>query len=185
MGKIILVTGGARSGKSKFAEDLTASLSDKVCYIATSEPFDEEMKDRIKKHIKQRPSHWKTIEAYEGLSNVVDEISRNYKVGMLDCITVMVNNLMYHSKIDFENAKHEVIDGFEKKIVNEISELIISIKKNSIDFIIVTNEIGLGIVPENRYVRIYRDIIGRVNQYIAKNSDEVYLIVSGISVPIK
>ena len=185
MGKIILVTGGARSGKSQFAEQLSDMRSEKICYIATSESFDDEMKDRIKKHIAQRPSHWETIEAYKNLGPIINSISNSYDLAMLDCVTVMINNLMFHSNIDFEKDTLDIINEFEKRVIQEIGDMLIAVKSNPIDLVVVTNEIGLGIVPGNRYTRIYRDIVGRANQFIAKQSDEVHLIVSGINIKIK
>lgn len=185
MGKIIYISGGARSGKSIFAEKMCKDLSDKVAYIATSEIFDEEMRDRVKKHKAQRPKSWDTYEAYKDLDEIVRSISENNDTALLDCLTVMVNNLMFHSNIDIETASFDDIDKLEQSIDAEITKLIGAAVSQDINLVIVSNEIGMGIVPENKLSRIYRDIIGRSNQKCAAMSDEAYFVVSGIAVKIK
>lgn len=185
MGKIIYISGGARSGKSIFAEETCKDLSDKVAYIATSEIFDEEMKDRVKKHKAQRPDSWDTYEAYRDLDKIMESISRNNDTALLDCLTVMVNNLVFHSDIDIETASFDELDKLEKSIAEETSKLLSSARRLDINLVIVSNEIGMGIVPENKLSRIYRDIIGRSNQKCAAMSDEAYFVVSGIAVKIK
>lgn len=185
MSKITLVTGGARSGKSSFAEMLCKEKSNNVSYIATAIPFDDGMKDRIKKHKEQRPKDWNTFEIemdiYKELKNIIEKS----EVVLLDCITVLINNIIFYQKIDFSSISYEEIDLLEYKVKNEFEKMIKIIRNSNIDFVFVTNEIGLGIVPENKLARIYRDIVGRINQYIAKNSDEVYFVISGIPNKIK
>lgn len=185
MSKITLVTGGARSGKSNFAEELCKKKSSKVSYIATAIPFDDGMKDRIKKHKDQRPNYWNTFEIKMNVYKNLDEIIKKSDVILLDCVTVLVNNIIFYDDLDFDNITYKEVDKLELKVKNEFKNIIEIIKKSKIDFIFVTNEIGLGIVPENKLARIYRDIVGRMNQYIAKNSDEVYFVVSGIPNKIK
>lgn len=185
MSKITLVTGGARSGKSSFAEMLCKEKSNNVSYIATAIPFDDGMKDRIKKHKEQRPKDWNTFEIemdiYKELKNIIEKS----EVVLLDCITVLINNIIFYQKIDFSSISYEEIDLLEYKVKNEFEKMIKIIRNSNINFVFVTNEIGLGIVPENKLARIYRDIVGRINQYIAKNSDEVYFVISGIPNKIK
>jgi adenosylcobinamide kinase/adenosylcobinamide-phosphate guanylyltransferase len=185
MSKVTLVTGGARSGKSNFAEELCKKKSSKVSYIATAIPFDDGMKDRIKKHKDQRPNYWNTFEIKMNVYKNLDEIIKKSDVILLDCVTVLVNNIIFYDELDFDNITYKEVDKLELKVKNEFKNIIEIIKKSKIDFIFVTNEIGLGIVPENKLARIYRDIVGRMNQYIAKNSDEVYFVVSGIPNKIK
>ncbi|WXR61637.1 bifunctional adenosylcobinamide kinase/adenosylcobinamide-phosphate guanylyltransferase [Peptostreptococcaceae bacterium AGR-M142] len=185
MSKITLVTGGARSGKSFFAENICEVKSKKISYIATAIPFDDGMKDRIKKHKQQRSKNWNTFEIKMDIYKELDKIINVSDVVLLDCITVLVNNIIFYENLDFESITYEEIDILESKVKNEFENMIKIIKKSEIDFVFVTNEIGLGIVPENKLSRIYRDIVGRINQYIAKNSDEVYFVISGIPNKIK
>ncbi len=180
-----MVTGGARSGKSSFSEELCKDVSEKVAYIATSTAFDEGMKDRIKKHRKSRPQHWKTYEAYKDIYKLIGDIKKNHDTVLLDCVTLLVNNLMFDFDINWDKISREKIDDIEYYINEQIIKLIESIKNTDLYFVFVTNELGMGIVPENRLSRIYRDIAGRINQKIATLSDEVYLVVSSIPVKIK
>ncbi len=184
--KIILVTGGARSGKSSFAEKLITDLGEKIAYIATAVPFDEGMKDRIKKHRESRPKDWTTYEIYKDIYKHIEDISKEHDAVLLDCITILVTNLMLENHdIDWDNADWEKIDEIEVNIKNQIELLIKNLRNSKMACVIVTNELGMGIVPENRLSRIFRDIAGRINQYVASNSDEAYLAVSGIPVKIK
>ncbi|WP_038287954.1 bifunctional adenosylcobinamide kinase/adenosylcobinamide-phosphate guanylyltransferase [Acetivibrio straminisolvens] len=187
MGKFILVTGGARSGKSSFAESLAQKSNNEngVLYIATSIPFDEEMKKRVKKHREQRPSGWTTLEAYRDFDVKLGEVGAGKKYILLDCITLMVSNIILEKCIDWnilpENAECEA----EQEVTCEIEKLLSAVKALDVTFIAVTNEVGMGIVPENKLSRIFQDIAGRVNQMLAKNADDVYFCVSGIPVKIK
>jgi adenosylcobinamide kinase/adenosylcobinamide-phosphate guanylyltransferase len=184
--KIILITGGARSGKSSFAEKLAADSSQKVAYIATAIPFDEGMKDRIKKHKNSRPNYWMTYEIYKDIYKYIDQISQNYDVILLDCVTILVTNLMFENhEIHWDTIKREEIDKIEIHIKKQISLLIDEMKTSKIKSILVTNEVGMGIVPENKLSRVFRDIAGRINQFIAGSADEVYFTVSGIPMKIK
>ena len=185
MGRLVVVTGGARSGKSSFAENLAKDCNCDVVYIATSIPFDDEMRSRIKKHVEQRPSYWKTIEAYKDMDkHLVNEKSEPIAI-LLDCITIMITNLMLDTSLDWDKASNEEIEGVEAGIKMEIEKLLKVINIKASTFILVTNEIGMGIVPENRLSRIFRDVAGRINQMLAKAADEVYLCISGIPVKIK
>jgi len=177
MGKTILITGGARSGKSEFAENYAKSLGENVLYIATSIPFDDEMKDRVDKHKKRRPSTWKTLEKYKSFT----PIDVQYDAVLLDCATIMSTNIMFDYRQNWEDSLQEDIDKIEEIILNEFKNLLNSFE----NLIIVTNEVGLGIVPDNKTSRIFRDIAGIVNKYIASVSDEVYLTVCGIPTKIK
>lgn len=185
MSKIILVTGGARSGKSSYAESLCINQNNNTAYIATSIPFDTEMQDRVKKHKESRPQHWTTYEIYKDIFKIIKEVSQNNKTVILDCVTLLVNNLMFTHEINIDESTQEEVNQIEEYIKNQVKLLLEEIKKTDLYFVIVTNEIGMGIVPANRLSRIYGDIVGRINQQIAKDSDEVYLVVSGIPMKIK
>lgn len=185
MGKFILVTGGARSGKSSFAESLAGGCGSNVLYIATSIPFDDEMKLRIQKHRKQRPDTWDTLESFKDFENIPHDLVKEKDAILLDCVTIMVSNIMFETKQDWDRFHaHELID-IEKSVEQEISGLLNFIKSIDIPFIAVTNETGMGIVPENPLSRAFRDIAGRTNQQLAKSADEVYFCVSGIPMKIK
>ncbi len=197
MGKIILVTGGARSGKSTFAEELLKE-EPSVCYLATSivQPGDSEMADRVKKHQKQRSKEWVTEERFKDIGQFLRE-HHQYKGYLLDCATLLSINYFYSLMTDEYGANYSLIDekiaGFteedknniEAKIMVEWHKIIESARHLSGDLIIVSNEVGLGIVPENPFTRWFRDIYGRVNQYLGKESDEVYFVVAGIPMEIK
>lgn len=185
MGKIILVTGGARSGKSTYAEEMAKGFGENVLYVATSIPFDDEMKLRIKKHREQRPAHWETLEAYKDLDRHLQEKVAGKSAVLLDCVTIMVTNLMFEGLKDFDNIQTEEAVAVEAMILKEVNKLIDTVSKVETPFIVVTNELGMGIVPEYPSARLFRDIAGRVNQVIARSAQEVYLCVSGIPVKIK
>lgn len=177
---IVLVTGGARSGKSKFAESLYKDKED-VVYIATAKVYDEEMKDRVKLHQKSRPEIWRTYEGNYNLKEAV-EMEKNY---LLDCITVLTSNIMFDITKDTENISYEMQSLIEEKVLEEVKFLIDEVKIRNYNLTIVTNEVGDSIVPEHHISRVFRDIQGRVNQRIAVLADSVYLVCCGIPVKIK
>ncbi|MFZ5352725.1 MAG: bifunctional adenosylcobinamide kinase/adenosylcobinamide-phosphate guanylyltransferase [Bacillota bacterium] len=186
MGKAILVTGGARSGKSTFAERLAGDIGGKIMYIATAVPFDDEMRDRIKKHKDSRPDTWITYEGYRGIGKAILENSCTVEGILLDCITVMVTNLLLdYLGLENESPSSEELYEAEKSILKEFEDLREAVLKVDSTIIMVTNELGSGIVPEYPLARGFRDIAGRVNQYIASWSKEVYLTVCGIPVRVK
>ncbi len=186
MGKAILITGGARSGKSSYAERLAKELEGNILYIATSIPFDDEMKNRVKKHRDSRPAEWDTYEGYRGLGAIIEDKGRQYKGILLDCVTVMVTNLLLeHPGIDYENVRYEDFEEAEKEIKEEVDGLLRGVKLSEATVIMVTNELGSGIVPENLLGRVFRDIAGRMNQYIAEQCDEVYMTVCGLPLKLK
>lgn len=185
MSKLILVTGGARSGKSNLAEGLCRDRKNSTAYIATSTPFDEEMKDRVRKHKESRPINWKTYEIFKDIYSIISDLGENHQTVILDCVTLLVNNLMFEYEIDFEKCTPKETNGMEKYIKQQVEKLIEEIKKTDLYFVIVTNELGMSLVPDNKLCRVYSDIVGRINQYIAKCADEVYFVVSGIPMKIK
>lgn len=193
MGRGILVTGGARSGKSNYAEDLAKKLGENILYIATSIPFDDEMKERVRKHKASRPEHWLTYEGYKKLGTVLNNcvnkqgtVLSSVDGVLIDCVTVMITNLMFDMP-RMKDENYELIDFniVETEIMNEAKSLMEAIKNLNKTVILVTNEVGFGIVPESKLGRVFRDIAGRVNQYIASRCDEVYLTVCGISMKVK
>ncbi|MGI6361368.1 MAG: bifunctional adenosylcobinamide kinase/adenosylcobinamide-phosphate guanylyltransferase [Bacillota bacterium] len=179
MKKIIFITGGARSGKSTFAEQLASQKGEEVLYLATAVASDEEMRERIARHRAQRPSSWQTIEAYEKLADMLEKASQ--RVVLIDCLTVMINNLLYpkwHDKMNYQEQQQ-----LEFQITQEIQDLLDADFKGTL--IIVSNELGMGLVPSSALGRYFRDLAGRINQQVADRANEVYLLVSGIPVQIK
>ncbi|MDQ1770291.1 bifunctional adenosylcobinamide kinase/adenosylcobinamide-phosphate guanylyltransferase [Labilibaculum sp. A4] len=166
---IHLITGGQRSGKSLFAEDLALSLSNQPVYLATSRIWDEAHRERIEIHKKRRGNQWTTIEEEKFLSR--HDFSG--KVVLLDCITLWINNLFFDNEEDDKKSLQEAIQ-----------ELEILFDQNC-DWIIVTNELGLGGHPENKLAMRFNDLQGSINQYIAKKADRVTLIISGLPLEIK
>lgn len=172
MSEIIFVLGGARSGKSGHARMIAQDFGGRVAFIATAEAGDTEMKKRIRHHKSERNKDWKTFEVPAGVSGFIKKISPEYKVVLLDCLTLLVTNMM--------------ISGMkEGAIEKEISRIIHEAKNRGINLIIVSNETGLGIVPENALAREFRDVAGRINQLTAKAADKVFFTVSGLPLRIK
>lgn len=185
MGKLILVTGGARSGKSSFAEETAKKSGSNILYIATSAACDDEMKERIKRHREQRPPEWETVEAYRDMDINLEGRLDSKDAVLLDCITIMVSNIMLEKAMDWDGISQDEISTVEDKVKDEIEKLIILAKEAFIPFIIVTNELGMGVVPPYELGRAIRDIAGRANQMLAKAADEVYMCISGIPLKIK
>ena len=185
MSEIILVTGGARSGKSTIAEKILLGKKEDILYIATSIAFDEEMEDRIKKHQERRDDRWKLVETYEDFHKLVDnEDFKSCRYILFDCITVMLSNRLFDKRLD-NDTDLDKYDELEREILEDIENLLKITREYDKTIVIVTNELGMGIVPIDRISRMYRDIAGRINQSIATQADKVILAVSGIGVDIK
>jgi len=183
MFKSILIIGGARSGKSRFAQELALKLGESVLFVATAVAGDEEMQHRIEEHQKARSAAWTTLEVTIHIAGQIERKIGEAQVVVVDCITLLVNNI-FGQYID---QASEQIDAalVEKKVTSEISELVECINHIDASFIIVTNEVGAGLVPANRVGRLYRDLLGKANQLLAQRVDEVYLLVAGLPVQIK
>lgn len=182
MSKVVLVTGGSRSGKSSFAENLLKDTDD-VLYIATAIVTDGEMKDRIKKHRESRNKKWETYEGFKDLDKVAEKCS--HKNIMLDCVTVMITNLMFEENKDFDSMSMEEVDELLIYIKGQIGRFIDKVKEKDMNLVMVTNEVGSGLVPEYKLSRIFRDIAGFTNQFIAKKSHEVYFTACGLPLQLK
>lgn len=176
---MILVTGGARSGKSAFAEK-RCSAHHRVAYIATARPSpDPEMRMRIEKHRRRRPSSWETIETDRDFLKKIKDVD----AVLLDCVTVMISNYLFER--GSEEPSEEDIRAVENRAIGELDALIEGIDARGNLLYIVTNEVGSGLVPMHPLSRAFRDIQGRVNQHLAQKAEQVYLCVSGIPVKIK
>lgn len=182
MSKLTLVTGGCRSGKSKYGENLLKGIDD-VLYIATAIVTDDEMKHRIEKHKKSRNNKWKTLECYSNLYKEIEKFDEKYI--FLDCVTIMTTNLMFDITTNYDNISDIEIDEICSSIKNQFTLFLEKCKELNKEVVLITNEIGWGLVPENRLSRIFRDIQGFVNQHIANMCDEVYLVCCGQGLRIK
>jgi len=165
---LVFVTGGARSGKSSFALRRASAAGDAVTFIATAEAFDDEMTDRIDRHRGERNPAWRTIEAPRDLATALSMATT--PVVIVDCLSLWVSNLMLDGI-----TEAEIVARSACLVPSKIAPLIIT----------VTNEVGLGIVPDNALARAYRDCLGRVNQAVAAASTEAHLLVSGLALRLK
>jgi adenosylcobinamide kinase/adenosylcobinamide-phosphate guanylyltransferase len=171
MKRITLVTGGSRSGKSKIALHLAAPYENKA-FIATAEPIDAEMLARIERHRRERDSSYLTVEEPVNLDIALKSLPKESEVAVLDCLTVWLGNLFYREKI---------IDG----VCPEITAFLDILDSPPCHLILVTNEIGMGVIPADSTTRHFRDLAGALNQQLAERAHEVILSVSGISLRVK
>ncbi len=168
-----LVIGGCRSGKSRYALELANKIAkDKKLFIATSVPTDKEMEERVKIHQKDRGADWETAEIPIAIPEKIADASKSYDVILVDCLTLWVSNLLFH------NFTQPEIANITKKLENAVQQALCPV-------IFVTNEVGAGIVPENKLARLFRDTAGFVNQKIAAAADNVFLMAAGIPLKIK
>ena len=179
MGKIILVTGGARSGKSSFAEKLAEKIGKgRAAYIATAQIFDDEMKFRVELHRARRGDSWQTYEAPFAAEEKILEAAKKFDAILFDCVTIYLSNFLCSANLDDE-----------KKLYDNLCELVGKLtdaaKNSDATVIFVTNEVGAGIVPENKLARIFRDLAGLANQMLAANAEQVFLTVAGLPVDVK
>ena len=179
----VLITGGARSGKSRFAQELAQKLGKPVLFVATAVAGDEEMRLRIEEHRRARSTAWNTLEVTMHIGSQIIQKIGGARVVIIECIALLVNNVFSQ----YSHQTGEQIDAtlIEENLIAEIKELIECIKQVDASFIIVTNEVGMGLVPVNGIGRLYRDLLGKVNQLLAEQVDEVYLMVAGLPVPVK
>ena len=194
MAKIVLVTGGARSGKSAFAEEQLADRK-RVCYIATGLPRgeDPEWQERIRLHQERRPASWTTQEQYAGLADWLRE--QSHPVYLLDCATLLTSNRLFdlisqHFPDKLELTEENFLSRQEQSFLlqfleEEWQELLSAIHQTDAECWIVTDEVGLGIVPETRLGRFFRDVQGKINQLIAKEASEAYLVICGLAQQLK
>ncbi|MHB1324963.1 MAG: bifunctional adenosylcobinamide kinase/adenosylcobinamide-phosphate guanylyltransferase [Thermoleophilia bacterium] len=175
---MIFVTGGARSGKSSLAEKMALERPETVTYIATAEAKDGEMRERIAEHRERRPEGWRTVEAPEKLAEAVEDALAGDGIVLIDCLTVYISNLLMSQGIASGERAKRAVD-------REMDQLVDVCRGGNGRVILVSNEVGMGIVPDNLLARSFRDLAGRANQKMASAAAEVYLCVSGIPMKVK
>lgn len=176
---ISIVTGGARSGKSEFAESL---IKGDAIYIATAENFDDEMDLRIKKHVKRREEssiNWRTVECLKKF----DGLSGDEKYVLFDSLGVFISNIMFSKTAD--DLSDESIEETILEVRKELEHLFDWARENDKELVIVTDEVGMSIIPESKVARLYRDLIGTINKEVAAKCDRAYLVCMGIEVRLK
>lgn len=185
MGKVYFILGGVRSGKSNFALKLAEEMSgDNVIYLATGIPLDEEMKERILEHQERRRDKWETREVHLELEEALKYGQIKKETIIIDCLTFWVFNLYEQDKKN-NNGDIKSLLKIENSILKKTGQLCELLKEFDFDTIIVSNEVGLGVVPPFLDGRVYRDILGKVNQVVARFADEVFFLTAGIVQKIK
>ncbi len=173
--RLTLILGGARSGKSDFAQALARKRGgDAVLFVATAEAHDDEMRARIEAHRAQRPAAWQTIEAPRDVARALQNARGKRRVVVIDCLTLLVSNILLADEREVE-----------ARLTNEVDALIAWQRAHAMEMIVVSNEVGWGIVPEYPLGRAYRDLLGVINQRVARQADKVFLMVAGLPVELK
>lgn len=172
MSTTIFITGGARSGKSRLAERLAEGYGAPLCYIATGEARDGEMAERIARHRQRRGPAWQTVEEPRQLVDAIREMDGRCRAILVDCITLWITNLLF---------QHDAVDP----VLAEVRTLAELLPKLQTPLILVSNEVGMGIVPENALARSFRDLAGHTNQILAEAADEAFVTISGIPMKLK
>jgi adenosylcobinamide kinase/adenosylcobinamide-phosphate guanylyltransferase len=172
MGQLLLVTGGTRSGKSRYAVERASAWGTRVLYVATCEPADDEMRDRVRRHQRERPSTWTTLESGVNILPAVREQGPHTDGILLDCLTLYVSGLL-------------MAGCAEGEVIQQVEELCSSLRQVGRPAAIVTNEVGSGVVPDTPLGRLFRDAAGRANQVAARQAQEVVLMVAGLPMMVK
>ncbi len=175
---LTLILGGARSGKSDYAEALASQLGRRVLYVATAEARDDEMAARIAAHRQNRPAEWQTLEASRQIGVALASLTEPLEVLLLDCLTLLVSNIT----LEMESEPPEAI---EAAVSAEIDDIMAAQKELDVPLIVVSNEVGLGLVPPYALGRVYRDALGRANQRLAAQADRVLFMVAGLPLVVK
>lgn len=197
MGKqLTLILGGARSGKSTYAQTVAEQCQGRVLFVATALAFDDEMRARIRKHQAERPENWPTLEAPTGVGAAIQASPENNRVNLvlLDCLTLLANNVILAldnpdaaaaASAEAENASDQLAAAVQSAMDAEVDHLLAAYAQSPAEWLIVSNEVGLGLVPPYPLGRIYRDALGRANQRIAQAADHVLFMVAGIPMKVK
>lgn len=173
MGKLILITGGTRSGKSHFAQLQAEKCTGPLLYVATAGIHDDEMRERVRLHQAARGARWETLEEPYLWPERIPAATGTLGAVLVDCITLWLSNLFFRYEEDVDRVRHEVTRGLTL------------LKPLDVPVLLVTNEVGSGIVPENRLARVFRDLAGEVNQQLGLLADEAWLVVAGLPLRLK
>jgi len=179
----VLILGGARSGKSRYAQRLAHEIGGRVLFVATAEALDGEMERRISEHRRRRPAGWRTLEAPLRVGRRIQSALEDAEVVLVDCSTLLVSNVLGERSSSEAGDIDEALA--EAAVDAEIRALLDVVRDSGASFLIVSNEVGSGLVPENRLGRLYRDLLGKANQSLAEAMDEVYLMVAGLPLRLK
>lgn len=174
---VVLILGGARSGKSDYAQRLAGRIAERVLYVATASAGDDEMAERIARHRAARPATWDTVEAPLGVAAAVGEALRDHGAVLLDCLTMLTSNVLL--------ADEEHPDAAEARLLADLDALCDLCAARGAALVIVSNEVGMGVVPAYSLGRVYRDMLGRANQHIARRAERVLLLIAGIPVDVR
>jgi adenosylcobinamide kinase/adenosylcobinamide-phosphate guanylyltransferase len=183
--ELILVLGGARAGKSAFAQGLAQAMGRRVLCVVTAQPGDEEMRRRIQRHRQRRPPAWRVVEEPLAVAHALTPFLDATDVALIDCLTVWVSNLLLAA------LPGGVVQGFrqaevaEKTVSRAMEDLLVRYREGPASFVVVSNEVGMGVVPEYPLGRLYRDCLGRANQQMAAQADRVYCLVAGLALDWK
>ncbi len=184
MGKLTLILGGARSGKSSYAERLAARHGGQVLYIATAQPLDGEMAERIANHQKKRPANWQTLEIPSAVGALLQSRMQSGTlpsgVILVDCLTLLVSNLLLAVSSGAGEDLTVDEEAATALVETEVTQLLEAVRATPAEWIIVSNEVGLGLVPPYPLGRVYRDLLGRANQQLASQADQVIFMIAGI-----
>ncbi|MFN8444703.1 MAG: bifunctional adenosylcobinamide kinase/adenosylcobinamide-phosphate guanylyltransferase [Caldilineaceae bacterium] len=177
---LTLILGGARSGKSSYAEKLAGEQGANVLYVATAQAWDEEMAERIARHKADRPDHWQTLEAQQEVGHAIQEtLISSFDVVLIDCLTLLATNVILP-------IPEPISDGdATAAVMHEVDRLLEAYQQSNCHWLIVSNEVGLGVVPPYPLGRVYRDALGRANQRLAAAADRVLFMVAGLPMVVK
>ena len=178
MGKLTLILGGARSGKSSYALKLAEAYDD-VLFVATAQAYDDEMRQRIERHKAERPFHWQSLEAPTQIGEAILQTKLKPELVLVDCLTLLASNIVLQLGDDVD------VVAAETAVLAEVESLIQTHQQIGADTIVISNEVGLGIVPAYSLGRTYHDTLGRANQYLAAQADEVLFMVAGLPTKVK
>jgi adenosylcobinamide kinase/adenosylcobinamide-phosphate guanylyltransferase len=185
--ELILILGGARAGKSAYAEQLVRDYGSHVLYVATAEAKDEEMHARVEAHQAGRPTTWRTLEAPTNVGQALLHSSRVADVILLDCMTLLITNIVLahggDTAAETMAPQHET--AIQAAVTAEINSLLAAQQQLGWPMVAVSNEVGMGLVPPYPLGRLYRDVLGRANQRLAAVADRVYLLVAGLPMSLK
>jgi adenosylcobinamide kinase/adenosylcobinamide-phosphate guanylyltransferase len=185
MGKIFMVTGGAKSGKSLFAEKLAGSLSDDVVYVATADVLDDEMEARVARHRAQRPAGWMTLEAPRDLEPALAAVPPSAGAVLVDCLTLWASNRLLALGEPETAGWWDAVEVLHCTLCDELVSLASAAHDRPWYLVLVSNEVGYGVVPDTPLGRAFRDLLGAVNQRVAGLSDAVFLVVAGLATEVK